>query len=133
MSRRERRRKTAQRYQSSRGGQLKHAARTACWRQRRRSLRQASAVGTNKVTHQGCPDAPADASLLACETPSPCEAHEPTIDIDSANGTAAASAGTVHLALLVCRRCTHRLLPHVRQGFLRPNSVRWRNTHDHPT
>ena len=36
-------------------------------------------------------------------------------------------------AVLVCRRCAHRLLPHVRQGFLRPNSVRWRNTHDHPT
>jgi len=52
VSRRERRRQTAQRYQSSRGGQLKHAARTACWRQRRRSLRQAI-VDINKVTHQG--------------------------------------------------------------------------------
>lgn len=133
VSRRERRRQTAQRYQSSRGGQLKHAARAACWRQRRRSLRQASAGDIDKVTHQGCSVAPADASLLACETPSPCEAHEPTVHTDSANDTAAASAGTAALAVLVCRRCTHRLLPHVRQGFLRPNSVGWRNTHDHPT
>jgi hypothetical protein len=133
VSRRERRRQTAQRYQNSRGGQIKHAARTACWRQRRRSLRQASVGDINKVTHQGCPDTPADASLLACETPSPCEPDEPTIDTDSANDTAAASAGTVHLAVLVCRRCAHRLLPHVRQGFLRRRRVGWRGGHDHPT
>jgi hypothetical protein len=132
VSRRERRRQTAQRYQSSRGGQLKHAARSACWRQRRRSLRQAI-VDINKVTHQGCPVAPADASLLACQTPSPCEAHEASVDTSSASNTAAASAGTAVMAALVCRRCTHRLLPHVRQGFLRPNSVRWRGGHDHPT
>jgi len=132
-SRRERRRQAAQRYQRSRGGQLKHAARTACWRQRRRSLRQASAVGTNKVTHQGCSIAPADASLLACQTPSPCEDHEASVDTDSANDTAAASAGTVPLAVLVCRRCTQPLLPHVRQGYLRASSHRWRGGHDHPT
>ena len=133
VSRRERRRQTAQRYQSSRGGQLKHAARTACWRQRRRSLRQASVGDINKVTHQGCPDTPADASLLACDTPSACESHETTIGADSANDTVPALAGTVEFAVLVCRRCTHRLLPHVRQGYLRTSSVRWRGGHDHPT
>lgn len=133
VSRRERRRETAQRYQSSRSGQLKHAARMGRWRQRRRSLRQASAGDINKVTHQGCSVAPADASLLACETPSPCEAHEPTVDTGSANNTAAASAGTAAFAALVCRRCAHRLLPHVRQGFLRSSRVRWRGGHDHPT
>ena len=133
VSRRERRRQTAQRYQSSRGGQLKHAARTACWRQRRRSLRQASAGNIDKVTHQGCSVAPADASLLACETPSTCEGHETTVDTDSANATAAASAGTASFAALVCRRCTHRLLPHVRQGYLRASRVGWRGGHDHPT
>jgi hypothetical protein len=134
VSRRERRRETAQRYQSSRRGQLKHAARMGRWRQRRRSLRRADAGDDiNKVTHQGCSVAPADASLLACDTPSPCETHEATVDADSTNDAAAASAGTVRLALLVCRRCTHRLLPHVHQGFLRPNSVGKRNAHDHPT
>lgn len=132
VSRRERRRQTAQRYQSSRGGQLKHAARTACWRQRRRSLRQA--IGDiNKVTHQGCSVAPADASLPACDTPSPCEVHETTVHTDSANDTKPASAGTVPLAVLVCRRCTQPLLPHVRQGYLRASRVRWRGGHDHPT
>jgi hypothetical protein len=134
VSRRERRRETAQRYQSSRGGQLKHAARSASWRERRRSLRRAGAGDDiNKVTHQGCSVAPPGASLLACETPSACEAHEPTIVADSANATVPASAGTAAFAALVCRRCTHRLLPHVRQGFLRPRSVHWRGGHDHPT
>jgi hypothetical protein len=87
----------------------------------------------NKVTHQGCPVALADASLLACETASPCEAHEPTSDTDSANATVPASVGTAAFTVLVCRRCTHRLLPHVRQSFLRPRSVLWRGRHDHPT
>lgn len=134
MSRRERRRQTAQRYQSSRGGQLKHAARSASWRRRRRSQGRAGAGDDiDKVTHQGCSVAPADASLLACETPSPCEDHETSVDTDSANDTAAASAGTAAFAALVCRRCTHRLLPHVRQGWLRASSVGWRGGHDHPT
>ena len=135
LSRRERRRETAKRYQSSRGGRLKHAARAACWRQRGRQLRQASTHAViNKVTHQGCPQALADVSLLACDTPSTCEIT--TVVADLANDSAPASAGTAPLAVpgvLVCRRCTHRLLSHVRLGFLRPSSVRWRSDHDHPS
>ena len=132
VSRTERRRETSQRYQSSRRGRLKHAARAACWRARRRSLRQASAHGDiDKVTHQGCPDALAGVSLLACETPSACQIT--TIVTDWATDTVPASAGTAPLAVLVCRRCTHRLLPHVRLGYLRPSSVRWRGGNDHPT
>jgi hypothetical protein len=72
-SRRERRRHTAKRYQDSRRG-LKHAARTACWRKRRRSLRQASTgIDVDKVTHQGCPPSRTGASLLACDTINACE------------------------------------------------------------
>lgn len=131
LSRREGRCKAARRYQCSRGGRLKHAARSASWRERRRSLRQASAGGDiDKVTHQGCPDATADASLLACDTPSACET---TIVADSASERVPALADTVAFAALVCRRCAHRLLPHVRQGFVRPSRVGWRGSHDHPT
>ena len=131
MSRRERRREAAQRYQSSRRGQLKHAARTASWRDRRRSLRRDSAKSLiDNVTHQGCLDEVVGAPLLACDTPSACETP---IVADSANDTVPALAGTVSFAALVCRRCTHRLLPHVRQGFLRSRSVGWRGGHDHPT
>jgi hypothetical protein len=130
LSRRERRREAARRYQRSRGGQLKHAARTARWR-RRRSLHQAGAGGgIDKVTHQGCPPAPADASLLACDTSSVCESR---IEIESANDTAPANAEAAPWVALVCRRCAHRLLPHVRLGWLRTTSVRWRNAHDHPS
>ena len=131
LSRRERRRQTAERYQSSRGGQLKHAERTACWRERRRSLRRDGAHGDiDKVTHQGCLDAAADASLLACDTPSDCES---TIDTESGNDTATASADPAPFAALVCPRCAHALLPHVRLGWLRTNSVRRRSRHDHPS
>jgi hypothetical protein len=75
-------------------------------------------------------DAAADASLLACDTPSACES---SIDTESANDNVLASAGTVQFAALACRRCAHLLLPHVRQGWLRTNSVRWRGGHDHPS
>lgn len=130
VSRRERRRETAGRYQSSRGGQLKHAARSARWRQRRRSLRQVNTgMDIDKVTHQGCLDAPADASLPACNTPS---VSEDSIDSESsADATSAASAGKVGFAALVCRRCGHLLRAHVRQHHGHPNSARSRPAHDH--
>ena len=136
-SRRERRRETAKRYQRSPGGQLKHAARSARWRQRLRSLRQARAgMGIEKVTHQGCTNAPADASLQACDTlstgqgssntdPATTDGHWP------ANDTAMTSAGAVD-SPLVCRRCGHPLQPHVRQGYRHTNiSLPARRGYDH--
>ena len=80
VSRLERRQETAQRYQSSRCGQLRHAARTARWRERRRSLRHP----INKVTHQGCSVAHADAPLPTCDIPS---IGEFTIGVDSTTNT----------------------------------------------
>ena len=122
-SRRERRREAAQRYQSSRRGRRRHAARTACWRRRRRTLRQHAPCGANKVTHQGCPDDGAQASLLACDTPSACESIAP---IGSVPNTARAAANAVPFAALVCQRCAQPLPLHVRLGYLRPSSVRLR-------
>jgi hypothetical protein len=130
-SRRERRRDAAQRYQGSQRGRRRHAARTACWRRRRRSLRKLGALGdTNKVTHQGCPDAGAQASLLACDTPS---ASEPIALIGSAHDSAPTAAGVVPFVALICRHCAQPLLPHVRQGYLRPSSERLHRAHDHPS
>jgi hypothetical protein len=130
VSRRERRRETAERYQSSRGGRLKHAARSASWRQRRRSPRQADAgIDIDKVTHQGCLRAPADAPLPACAPPS---VIEDLIDTDSpTGGTVVASVGAVQSAVLACRRCGHPLRPHVRQGHWHANGPRSRPAHDH--
>ena len=137
VSRRERRRETAERYQRSRGGQLKHAARSAKWRQRRRSLRQARAgMGIDKVTHQGCPNAPADASLQACDTLSTgrdsSNTDSATTDSPTpANDTAMTSAGAVD-SPLVCGRCGHPLRLHVRQGYRHTNiSLQVRRGHDH--
>ena len=84
----------------------------------------------DKVTHQGCPDAGADASLLACDTPSACES---TVLTESAHDATRVSAGAVQFAALGCRRCGHELRPHVRLGYLRANSVRPRGGHDHPS
>jgi len=137
LSRRERRREAAERYQSSRSGRLKHAARTACWRQRQRSLRQASAGAgagdAKEVTHQGCPDTGADASLLACDRPSACESTVPTESPSGPDAARVSAGAVVPFAALVCRRCAHQLLPHVRLGYLRTTSVRPRGSHDHPS
>lgn len=135
LSRRERRREAAERYQSSRGGRLKHAARTACWRQRQRSLRQAGAGDAidKEVTHQGCPDAGADASLLACDPPSSCESTVLTDSPSTHDAAARVSASAVPFAAFGCRQCGHELRPHVRLGYLRTHSVRHRGGHDHPS
>ena len=126
-SRRERRREAAVRYQSSRRGRRRHAVRTACWRRQRRSLRQPGTLGdTDKVTHQGCPDRGGQASLLACDTPNACES---VVLIESVHDTAPIVAGAVPFAARVCRRSAQPLLPHVRGGYLRPRSVRWRRAH----
>ncbi len=129
----ERRRHTAKRYQDSRGGRLKHAARAACWRKRRRSLRHGSAgIDVDKVTHQGCPPSRADASLLACDT----TVGEP-ITLEALTNSAApvelASPATTALAAALCRRCACALLPHVRVGWLRRSSIHRRGRHDHPS
>jgi anti-sigma factor RsiW len=126
------RRETAQRYQSSQAGRLKHAARSACWRKRRRSLRQTCAgADIDKVTHQGCPPALADASLHACDMPtSACEFAALT---ETAQDAAVAMPGALSFAAPVCRRCAHSLLPRVRLSWLRRNSGRPRSHHDHPT
>jgi len=133
-ARRERRRHTAKRYQDSRNGRLKHAARTACWRKRRRSLRHASAgIDVDKVTHQGCAPSRADALLLACDTTN---VGEP-IAVDALSHPAVhvepASPATTAFAAARCRRCACALLPHVRRGWLRGGSIGWRDRHDHPS
>ena len=129
--RHERRQQTARRYQRSRGGRLKHAAHSACWRTRRRSRHLACAAGAiDKVTHQGCLRLSADASLLACDKPSACELTaltEPAADAEPA------TAAAIPFVALACRRCAHPLLPHVRSSWLRRSSVRRRSRHDHPT
>jgi hypothetical protein len=89
-----------------------------------------------EVTHQGCPGAEANASLLACDPPSePPSACESTVltESQSAHDAARVNADANQFAALGCRRCGHDLLPHVRLGYLRTHSVRQRGGHDHPS
>ena len=140
-SRRRQRRQSSQDYQRSARGRLKHAARTALWRRRCRARHPSGALGAaNKVTHQGCLDGPAQAPLLACDTPSvSLYEDEPIVLTGSVQDTApavtsSAPTSTPSLAvasMLVCRRCAAPLLPHVRQHSLRPSSERQRHAYDH--
>ena len=138
------RRRSAQRYQSSRPGRLKHAARTACWRRRQRSLRLSSAeANANKVTHQGCLPIPDDASLPACQPKNACDpiehpgsAAEVVVPLAAmvamvAVVVASAVAPTPAWAAPRCRLCGCAVLPHFRQGWLRRRSVVPGGRHDH--
>ena len=146
-ARREHRRRSAQRYQSSRPGRLKHAARMACWRRRRRSLRLSSAgANANKVTHQGCLPMPADVSLPACQPSNACEPIEHPVSAAEVVLPAALVAVAVAVVAVVvasavapapasaaprCRLCGCAVLPHVRLGWLRRRSVAPGGRHDH--
>ena len=105
------RREAACRYQHSRGGRLRHAARSQRWRQRT-ALRAAECDGADitghtdadadaahKVTHQGSPPWVAAAPLAAC-----------THDI---------AATTAPPQARRCHRCAAAQPDWLRQGFLR--------------
>ena len=92
-------------------------------------------MGIDKVTHQGCPNAPADASLQACDTLSTGQGSSntdpATTDGQSpADATAMTSVGTVQ-SPLVCRRCGYPLQLLVRQGYRHTNSLPARRGYDH--
>ena len=131
--RHEHRRHSAQRYQSSRGGRLKHAARTACWRRRRRCLCLASTdadanADVNKVTHQGCPPMQADASLPACQTSNACESIElPSSAADVVLPWATPPVWTAPR----CGLCGCAVLPYVRLGWLHRRAVAPGGRRDH--
>ena len=141
-ARREHRRRSAQRYQSSRPGRLKHAARMACWRRRRRLPRLSSAgANANKVTHQGCLPIPADDSLPACQPSNACEPIEhpssaaevvlPLVVLPVALVVASAVAPAPAWVAPRCRLCGCAVLPHFRLGWLRRHSVAPSGRHDH--
>ena len=140
-ARREHRRHSARRYQGSRRGRLKHAARTACWRRRRRVLclanaeARAHATDVNKVTHQGCLPLLADASLAACETPTSSQPIEPVERPASAVEVAPPVTMPVTKAVawlaLRCRQCGCTVRPHLRQDRLRDRGVAAGGRHDH--
>jgi hypothetical protein len=101
-------REAGRRYQQSRAGRFKHAARTRRWRERR-------CVVAKKVTHQGSPHAPLDVVLPVIATTHPNATTGPH------------TTGAPFLAITAvpapnpwrCRWCCTNCVAQVRLGFLR--------------
>ena len=111
------RREAACRYQRSRAGSVRHAARSQRWRQRT-ALRAAEGAGADitgctdadaahKVTHQGSPPWVAAAPLAACTPDIASTTADPSAD--------APASPTVRR----CYRCAAVQPDWLRQGFLR--------------
>lgn len=130
------RRESAQRYQRSWRGRVRHAQRSRRWRQRRAAR---DAVGTagldaQNVTHQGSQQGVAWAPLAAWtqDSATACVAGT-AADIaapDAPPEAVIATPATVSFTCWACRRCGARQDTAVRLGFLRHGlGQRWR--HDH--
>ena len=105
------RREAARRYQRSRGGRVRHAARSQRWRQRAVDGDGADisdhADAAHKVTHQGSPPGVTAAPLAAC-----------TPDITSTQTRPPASTPAPS-TVRRCYRCAAEQPDWLRQGFLR--------------
>ena len=119
ITRRSRQREASNRYQQSRTGRHKHAARMHQWRKRR-------AASVKIVTHHGSQDTPADAVLPVNESPpaiSPdSQAQPPCRPIASDSIALSATANTrisMPASLWRCHWCQSPCPALVRQGFLR--------------
>ena len=128
--RRQSQRDAGRRYQRSRPGRFKHAARTRRWRERQSLLampvaRSATAT-TQSVTHQGSPLPTSDAVLAAIPSPAPTAQPCPTITASSASTLAMPStpdagqpAPTLTRPVWRCHWCHTPCAARVRLGFLR--------------
>ena len=108
-------REAARRYQCSRAGRFKHAARMRRWRERQAALAE-------KVTHQGSQDTPSDVVLPVIPSTQPCSAP---ISISCLLVPSAHPSGCCHWC------CTH-CVAHVRLGFLRHHRESNSNQGDSP-
>ena len=139
-ARRERQREAAQRYQCSRHGRFKHAARTQRWRERRAVLAMSAATSAaQSVTHQGSPAPTSDAVLAVpssmpavAAAPAPASPAQPCMAINSSSASTPATpiapdAGhpaltpAVALPAWRCHWCHTPCVPRVRLGFMRHN------------
>lgn len=100
----------ARRYQCSRAGRFKHAARTRRWRERQAALAE-------KVTHQGSQDTPSDVVLPVIPFPLSTPTIEPCMTATPLSAIAVLTAPTRWRCHWCCTNC----VAHVRLGFLRHN------------
>ena len=136
-ARSEHQRAAARRYQCSRSGRFKHAARTRRWRERRAALtRPALTSPAQSVTHQGCPPAASAAVLVAKPSLMPGAPGlftQPCMNFNATSATSTASTFTPSTPdsgdpvltpttappVWLCPWCHTVCAPRVRLGFLR--------------
>ena len=130
VARRQSQHEAGRRYQRSRPGRFKHAARTRRWRERQSLLAmpvaRAATTTPQSVTHQGSPLPTSDAVLAAIPSPAPTAQPCLTITASSAStpsmpSTPDAGQPTPTLTLPVwrCRWCHTACAARVRLDFLR--------------
>ena len=125
-------REAARRYQRGRNGRMVHAARSRRWRIRRHRIKLLAeptpvtppSAAANIVTHQGSPDGPGDAPLVAWT-------NDHAEAIVTSNPDQGATTPVEHAGGPTCRRCAAPLAPWVRQGLLRRSTLAWAARHDH--
>jgi len=145
----QRQRDAARRYQCSRRGRFKHAARTQRWRERRAALASlAATTPAQSVTHQGSPSVASAAVLETVPSPMPGAtgpAAQPCMTLIASSTSTPATPGSGHPALTPplsapvwhCPWCHTPCAARVRLGFLRhsrpPRSAgrRGEPTHGH--
>ena len=131
----ERQRAAAHRYQCSRRGRFKHAARTRRWRERQAVLASlAATTAAQSVTHQGCPPAASAAVLEAVPSPMPSAAGpatQPCMTLIASRASTPSTPGscdpvltptltpTIAASVWRCPWCHTPCAPRVRLGFLR--------------
>ena len=130
ITRRSRQREASNRYQQSRTGRHKHAARMHQWRKRR-------AASAKIVTHHGSQVTPADAVLQANESPPAISPDSQVLSTCSpiasesiALSTIANTRISMPALLWRCHWCQSPCPALVRQGFLRHS--RWVRNGCHP-
>ena len=109
-------RDAARRYQASRAGRFKHAARMRRWRERRAALQQS-------VTHQGSAPGVPDGVVALSSTPATPVAPPPCLP-PSVIAVAASPGLALHLDTWHCRWCRTRCPNRVRWGFVRDAPAR---------
>jgi hypothetical protein len=122
-------RDAGRRYQCSRPGRFRHAARTQRWRERHALLAmpvtRSELATPQSVTHQGSPAPPSDAVLTvpspmpAAATPAPASTAQPCETITTSSASSAAATLPLTLSAWRCHWCHTPCAASVRLDFLR--------------
>ena len=127
ITRRSRQREASNRYQQSRTGRHKHAARMHQWRQRR-------AASAKIVTHHGSQNTPTDAVLPVNESTPALPPDSQSLSLCTSSTSESIVVATTHSVIVAplwrCHWCQSPCPALMRQGFLRHS--KWGRNGCHP-